>query len=242
MQKIKVVTYNIHKCRGWDRRVLPGRIVEVLREIDADVIGLQEVLSLENGSREQDQARFISEDLGFEYHLGETRKHKGAAYGNVILSRFPIKAVQTFDLSLRGRENRGGLRADIKLKNKKLLHLYNVHLGTAYLERRVQARKLLQTLLPESEELKGNRVLIGDFNEWTRGLTTKLLSAHLKSAHVELRLQSSKTFPSILPMLHLDYIYYDDQLQMESLHLHRSRKALMASDHLPVVAGFKIPE
>lgn len=242
MQNVRVVTYNIHKCRGWDRRVLPARIAEVLREIDADVIGLQEVLSLENGSREQDQARFISEDLGFEYHLGETRKHKGAAYGNVILSRFPITAVQTFDLSLRGRENRGGLRADIKLKNKKMLHLYNVHLGTAYLERRFQARKLLQTLLPESEQLQGNRVLMGDFNEWTRGLTTKLLSAHLKSAHVEFPLKGSKTFPSILPLLHLDYIYYDDQLEMEGVHLHRSRKALMASDHLPLVADFKIPE
>jgi endonuclease/exonuclease/phosphatase family metal-dependent hydrolase len=43
-------------------------------------------------------------------------------------------------------------------------------------------------------------------------------------------------------MLHLDYIYYDDRIEMESLHLHRSRKALVASDHLPVVADFKIPE
>jgi endonuclease/exonuclease/phosphatase family metal-dependent hydrolase len=242
MQTVRIVTYNIHKCRGWDRRVLPARIVEVLREIDADVIGLQEVLSLENGSREQDQARFISEDLGFEYHLGETRKHKGAAYGNVILSRFPIKAIQTYDLSLRGRESRGGLRADITLKNRKMLHLYNVHLGTAYLERRFQARKLLETLLPESEELKGKRILIGDFNEWTRGLTTKLLSAHLKSADVKLHLRGSKTYPGILPLLHLDHIYYDDQLEMEKLHLHRSRKALVASDHLPLVADFKIPE
>src|SRR5262245_55887437 len=117
MQRIRVVTYNIHKCQGMDRRVQPARIVEVLREVDADIIGLQEVLSLENGSREQDQARFISEHLELEYHLGETRKHKGAAYGNVILSRLPIKAVQMFDLSKPGLEKRGGLRADIKLKN-----------------------------------------------------------------------------------------------------------------------------
>src|ERR1051325_10319832 len=132
MQNVRVVTYNIHKCQGMDRRVNPARIVEVLGEIDADIIGLQEVLSLENGSREQDQARFISEHLGFDYHLGETRKHKGAAYGNVILSRFPIKTVQLFDLSMQGLEKRGGLRADIKLKNSELLHLFNVHLGTSY--------------------------------------------------------------------------------------------------------------
>ncbi len=242
MQRVRVVTYNIHKCQGWDRQVLPARIVEVLREIDADVIGLQEVLSLENGSREQDQARFISENLGFEYHLGETRKHKGAAYGNLIVSRLPIKAVQTFDLSHHGREARGGLRADIKLKDKGLLHVFNVHLGTAYLERRFQGRKLLQTLSPTGEELTGKRILLGDFNEWTRGLTTKLLSTHLKSADVKLHLQRSKTYPGIMPLLHLDHIYYDDQLEMESLYLHRSRTALVASDHLPLIADFKIPE
>jgi endonuclease/exonuclease/phosphatase family metal-dependent hydrolase len=240
MKTVRVVTYNVHKCQGWDRRILPARIVKVLREIDADVIGLQEVLSLENGSREQDQARFISEHLGFEYHLGETRKHKGAAYGNLILSRLPIKAVRQFDLSTRGREARGGLRADIKLPDKGLLHIFNVHLGTAYLERRFQARKLMETLSPTDEELTGKRILLGDFNEWTRGLTTKLLSAHLKSADVKLHLQGSKTYPGIMPLLHLDHIYYDDQLEMESLYLHRSRTALIASDHLPLIADFKV--
>ena len=134
------------------------------------------------------------------------------------------------------------MRADIKLENKGLLHLFNVHLGTAYRERRFQARKLLETVQPEEEKLKGKRILIGDFNEWVRGLTTKLLSAHLKSADVKLHLQRSKTYPGIMPLLHLDHIYYDDQLEMESLYLHRSRRALVASDHLPLVADFKMPE
>jgi endonuclease/exonuclease/phosphatase family metal-dependent hydrolase len=225
-----------------DRRISPARIVEVLREVDADLIGLQEVLSLENGAREQDQARFISEHLEFNYHLGETRKHKGAAYGNVILSRLPIKTVQLFDLSMQGLEKRGGLRADIKLKNSELLHLFNVHLGTSYFERRYQARKLLANLLPTDEVLAGKRILLGDFNEWTRGLTTKLLSAHLKSADIKLHLQRSRTYPGILPLLHLDHIYYDERMELEALYLHRSRKALVASDHLPLIADFKIPD
>jgi endonuclease/exonuclease/phosphatase family metal-dependent hydrolase len=225
-----------------DRRIQPARIVEVLREVDADVIGLQEVLSLEEGSREQDQARFISEHLEFAYHLGETRKHKGAAYGNVILSRFPIKGVESFDLSKPGLERRGGLRADIKLKNSELLHLFNVHLGTSYLERRFQARKLLANLLPTDEVLAGKRILLGDFNEWTRGLTTKLLSAHMKSADIKLHLQRSRTYPGILPLLHLDHIYYDDRMELKALHLHRSRTALLASDHLPLIADFTIPQ
>jgi endonuclease/exonuclease/phosphatase family metal-dependent hydrolase len=238
--KVRVATYNIHKCQGLDRRVRPQRIVEVLREIDADIIGLQEVLSHDNGSREQDQARFISEELGFAYHLGENRKHKGAAYGNVVLSRYPVTFVQNFDISVRGREERGCLRADIKLAGQTHLHLFNVHMGTAYLERRHQARRLLEALIEKSQELQGPRILLGDFNEWVRGLTTKLMSSHLKSADLKLHLRRSRTYPGVLPFLHLDHIYYDDHLTVENLHLHRSRTSLIASDHLPLVADFKL--
>ena len=61
MPKLRIVTYNVHRCRGIDNRERPGRIVDVLREIDADVIALQEVLSIEGKSREKNQARFIAE-------------------------------------------------------------------------------------------------------------------------------------------------------------------------------------
>ncbi len=237
---VRVATYNIHKCQGLDRRVRPHRIVEVLREIDADIIGLQEVLSNESGSREQDQARFIAEEMGFAYHLGENRRHKGAAYGNVVLSRFPVTFVQNYDISVRGREARGCLRTDIKLAGKIDLHLFNVHLGTAFLERRYQARRLLEAVIETSGELTGPRILLGDFNEWVRGLTTKLMSAHLKSADLKLHLQRSRTYPGVLPFLHLDHIYYDDHIEIENLHLHRSRTSLIASDHLPLVADFKL--
>lgn len=237
---IRVATYNIHKCMGLDRRVRPQRIVEVLRELDADIIGLQEVLCHPEGSREQDQGRYISEELGFDYHLGETRQHKGAAYGNVVLSRFPVTYVQNFDISVRGREERGCLRTDIRVGDSAHLHLFNVHLGTAYLERRYQARRLLEAVIEKCGELQGPRILLGDFNEWIRGLTTKLMSAHLKSADIKLHLQRSRTYPGVLPFLHLDHMYYDDHLEVENLHLHRSRTALIASDHLPLVADFKL--
>jgi len=238
--QIRVVTYNIHKCRGLDRRVRPARIVEVLREIDADIIALQEVLSLQGASREKDQARFISEELEMICALGGTRIHKGAMYGNVVLSRLPLLETKNYDITVRGREERGCMRADISANGSGLLHVFNVHLGTAFIERRHQGRKLVNAAILNNEELIGARIMLGDFNEWTRGLTTRLLTSHLTSADIRAHLQRSRTYPGVLPFLHLDHIYFDDSLDLERITLHKSRSAMVASDHLPLVADFRI--
>ena len=237
--QLRIATYNIHKCRGLDRRVRPARIVEVLREIDADIIALQEVLSLEGAQREKDQARFISEEMEMGYAVGGTRLHKGAVYGNVVLSRLPLLETRNYDISVPGREQRGCMRADISANGSGLLHVFNVHLGTALLERRHQGRKLVNDAILNNDELSGARIMLGDFNEWTRGLTTRLLASHLTSADIRFHLQRSRTYPGVLPFLHLDHIYFDDSLDLERIILHKSRAALVASDHLPLVADFQ---
>jgi endonuclease/exonuclease/phosphatase family metal-dependent hydrolase len=91
-----------------------------------------------------------------------------------------------------------------------------------------------------NEELSGARIMLGDFNEWTRGLTTRLLASHLTSADIRAHLPRAKTYPGVLPFLHLDHVYFDDSLELESMRLHRSRIALVASDHLPLVADFRM--
>jgi endonuclease/exonuclease/phosphatase family metal-dependent hydrolase len=113
-------------------------------------------------------------------------------------------------------------------------------MGTAFLERRSQVRRLLDSAILHNEELHGARIMLGDFNEWTRGLTTRLLGSHMKSADIANHLRRAKTYPGVLPFLHLDHIYFDETLEMEKLTLHRSRKALIASDHLPLVADFRL--
>ncbi len=239
--RFRVITYNIHRCRGLDGRSRPQRIIDVLREIDADVVALQEILSVEGKSREENQASFIAEELGLEYRVGETRKLNGGRYGNVVLSRMPFISVEKYDISHAGREERCCMRADLKFDADSILHVYNVHLGTAFLERRHQGRKLLEADILGREDFAGPRVLLGDFNEWTRGLTTRLLSEHFGSVDVRIPLGRRRTYPGLLPLLHLDHIYFDPQLILESASLHRSRKALIASDHLPIVADLLLP-
>ena len=236
---MRIVTYNIHKCRGLDRREHPARIVDVLRETEADIIALQEVLSIEGRERERDQARFIAEELGMDYHLGENRRLHGGAYGNVVLSRLPVRAAYNYDITWRGRERRGCLRTDVLVGDETTLHVFNIHLGTAYVERRHQARKLVSDEILNDAELEGARVVLGDFNEWTRGLASRLLASHLESADVRHHLRRARTYPGVLPFLHLDHIYYEPTLQLKKLTLHKTRTALVASDHLPLIADFE---
>src|SRR5262245_23625193 len=97
--RIRVVTYNIHKSRGLDGQTSPARVVKVLRELNADIIALQEVVWVEGGSAELDQGRFFADALSYHYCLGEARRSRGATHGNVVLSRAPIQTMCNYDLT-----------------------------------------------------------------------------------------------------------------------------------------------
>lgn len=236
----RVATYNTHKCRGMDGRIRPPRIAEVLRELAVDVVALQEVVSLSGGRREQNQAQYLAEAVGFEYRIGETRKLRGAAYGNVVLSRFPVKQVEVYDLTASRREPRGCIRCDIEWAPGKIVHIFNVHLGTGYLERRKQAHMLVSREVLLSPALKHPSLVLGDFNEWTHGLVSRMMQSHFESVDIQLHLNRRRTYPGVLPLMHLDHMYFDRQLVLEEFLLHRSPMALMASDHLPLLAKFRI--
>jgi endonuclease/exonuclease/phosphatase family metal-dependent hydrolase len=170
--------------------------------------------------------------------IGENRLHDGYGYGNVVLARGCIEGVHNYDLTVRGREERGCLRVDVRLPGTPLLHIFNVHLGTAHMERRHQGRKLVAPELLCDAAFTSPRLVLGDFNEWTKGLATHLLCSHLESADLRSHLRWPRTYPGIFPFLHLDHIYYDRTLHLEKVVWGRTPKALVASDHLPLAADF----
>ncbi len=240
MPTIRIATYNIHKCIGLDRRYRPERIAKVLGEIDADIVALQEVVN-HSGEETARQAELISADLGMEFRHGHNRLVNGGEYGNAILSRLPIEEHRNFDISVKKYEPRGCLRAEITVGKNTVLQFMNVHFGTSFFERRLQVHRLLGAELMDQTAIS-HRIIAGDFNEWTKGLATKLLKAKFNSIEPKLHLGKTRTYPGILPMMHLDQIYFDDSFVLQRAWLHRSRTALVASDHLPIVAEFGIPE
>lgn len=231
--RIRIASYNIHKGVGLDGRTSIARIVNVLREIDADVVALQEVVSYEGREAQYHQAQFLAAELDRHFSLGETRKHLGGAYGNVTLSKWAIANAKVIDVSIPGREPRGILRTDLDIGGR-ALHVFNTHLGTGFFERRRQAEKLIEQKLIDRGDLEGPRVVLGDFNEWTLGRVTTALREQFREAEPQRHLRAG--YPGILPLLNLDHLYADRELRIEKVRLHRTRLSLLASDHLPLVA------
>lgn len=233
---VRVATYNIHRCRGMDRRTMPSRVAEVIRGLNADVVALQEVIGA--GPAGSGQAEEIGAAVGMGWVMTSVRQLRNHLFGNVVLSRFPVVHHSQYDLSWRACEPRACQRADLDLGGGHPLHIYNVHLGTAVLERRYQATRLAGFV--HDRRVEGPKIILGDFNEWMRGLATKTLSGLFESIDIYAHLKRRRTYPGIFPFLHLDHIYYEGQVEVRGVELVRSRAALMASDHLPLVANLRI--
>jgi endonuclease/exonuclease/phosphatase family metal-dependent hydrolase len=232
---LRIATYNIHRSRGLDGRTRPERIAAVLSDIDADIIALQEVIG--SGPRGGSHAEAIGAALGMGWVMAPARLLRGHHFGNAVLSRFPITQHLGHDLSWKTCEPRRLQRVDVTV-NGAALHIYNVHLGTAILERRHQAQRLASIV--SDRHVVGPKLVVGDFNEWMKGLATTLLSARLRSVDLKDFLPRRRTYPGLFPLLHLDHIYYAGRVEIVAVELPRTRLALVASDHLPLVADVRV--
>ena len=232
---LRVATYNVHRCRGLDGRTNPARVADVIRGVNADVVALQEVIGA--GPSSSGHAEQLGAQLGMGWVMAPARHLRNAMFGNVVLSRLPIRHHAQYDLSWKTCEPRCCQRLDIAIGDD-TLHLYNVHLGTAFRERRYQAGRL--SAIVHDRRIGQPKIVLGDFNEWMRGLATQLLSERLQSIDLRGQLRRRRTYPGVFPVLHLDHIYYDGSVEVTRLELPRTRLSLMASDHLPLVAELRV--
>jgi endonuclease/exonuclease/phosphatase family metal-dependent hydrolase len=229
---ITVVSYNIHRGVGLDRRRDLDRIAAVIAETNADVVGLQEVIR-DNGKPDADQAAYLAQRLEMAVVMGATRAYGTGTYGNAVLTRLRVLSSSRCDLSCGLREPRGALRVDLAVGGA-ALHVFNCHFGLAFRERRAQLQLLHRFIRDASCE--GPRVVMGDFNEWHRGPVTRGLKLEFSSPMRRMR----RTHPAMFPLFRLDRIYWDVELQGEEFLVHRTRLARLASDHLPVVARLRV--
>jgi len=227
LASFRIATYNVHSCVGIDAKFSPERVAEVVRGLECDIVGLQEVGWHHRGEIGRDQFEAISRACGLKAYPGPTKHNDRAHYGNALLTNRPVLSVRPIDLSLPMREPRGAIDADIEIGDS-VVRVIVAHLGLDPWERNAQITRILHAM--ENGHARPT-VFLGDLNEW-RGRSPRLERLARSFADCA----APRSFHVRLPALRLDRIYVTRELQLASFEAVRTKVTRRASDHLPVRA------
>ena len=235
--KIKVMTFNIQHGRDFIKRDINLHMMaDVIRNQQADIIGLNEVRGLGTHIDYQEQARIIGEDLGFYYYFGKAIDLPQGPYGNALLSRFPLSKIETIMIPDPLIKNEKVLcyetRCIIKAKIEELnLTIFISHFGLAQSEQ----RNALSTLTKEVTKVEGPCIFMGDLNMTPEDEKIKQIEEYLTDVSFMIR-GNQLSFPSIDPVRKIDYIFVNSFLEVIDAEI----PEIVASDHFPHTATIKI--
>ena len=226
-----VASYNVHRCIGRDGRHDPERVAQVIAELDADILGLQEVSARFDGEGDVDQLVCLT-GAGYVAVAGPTQTLDRGHCGNALLVRGRILGYRQLDVSVPRSEARGALDVDLECRGIRLRAVVT-HLGLARQARLGQAVRLLAAL---GDDTRHPLDLLGDVTEWLpMGTVLRLLHARLG------RTAGPPTFPARRPVFALDRIWVQPARALTALGAHATPLARAASDHLPVRATLVFP-
>jgi len=245
MTTLKIATYNIHKgFSHFNRRVVLHELRDRLRELNADIVFLQEVQGEHAHHPERyhnypgtAQHEFIAEEVWPHCAYGKNCIYEAGHHGNAILSRHPILRSQNMDVSAHRFESRGLLHCEIDLAGYPA-HCLCVHFGLFARGRGVQARVLVDYVrsnIPHDAPL----IIAGDFNDW-RNQVGHVMAGEL-GIHDAFHLHGgrpARSYPASLPLLRLDRIYVRGFSVLHSdVHIGRNWRRL--SDHAALSTQLK---
>src|SRR5258708_3915581 len=240
--RLRVLSYNIHRAIGVDRRFRPERIARILEAHDPDVVLLQEVDEGVPRSREMNLARELAGWLGYcHLAIGHNVTLRKGRYGNATLSRHPIQRERNIDLTVGPRKRRGGQHTRISVSGpsgrRHPLEVFNLHLGLSARERQNQVGMLTRSrefaaLSPDVACLVG-----GDFNDWRSQLEPIFLDrlAFRSATGGERRRErAGPTLPSFFPPGGLGPVYSRGPPPLPPGRPSRPRPPLRATRHFPL--------
>lgn len=225
---LRVGSYNVHGCRGTDRRADAGRIAQVITEMECDTVGLQEVNSRIGEGSEPPQLDALEQATGMDAIPGLTIVHHDGHYGNALLTRRKVLTVRRHDLSYGASEPRGALDVELDVDGVPV-RVMVTHLGLKPVERRFQVKQMLKLLhdIPKEQPV----IVLGDINEWLPlGRPLRWLHGILGHSPAE------RSFPVWMPMFALDRVWVRPRSSLLTFGVYRSPVARVASDHYPVRA------
>ena len=265
--QVRLATYNIHGCVGQDGRRSVARIVDVINEMRADVIALQEVDERHAEQNAQPALTEIAERTGLQAVRGPTLFSEKGDYGNAILSRYPVEGVLLHDLSYADREARGAIEAFVRIGPDTFIRVVATHLGLKFRERRVQFEQLYTLLARNQSALRAgdasgsiapDPVLIPEPHAGHNTSALQLfageivcvmgdfnewtsLSPHFRGLQqMGLRALTKRTFPAGFPVLSLDRILVSSGARVLQTGRHITSLSRVASDHLPLIVELEV--
>jgi endonuclease/exonuclease/phosphatase family metal-dependent hydrolase len=234
----RIMTYNVHGCRGRDRQWSPQRIADVIAPCRPDIVALQELDIGRARSGRIDQAELIASALGMRVQFHPALQVMEERYGDAILTALPCRTVKAGPLpglpGTRYFEPRGAIWSAIDVGGVEL-DVINTHLGLLSRERRVQIECLLGPDWIDHPRRRHPVVLVGDLNIRPRSRNYRQLATALRDAHRENRQRGQPTFPSRFPAVRLDYAFVGTGVTVDCAETVRTPLARVASDHLPVI-------
>lgn len=231
-EPLVAATYNVHRWIGADGTSDPGRVVRVIRELKAGIVGLQEVIFPHDEGSGDFSQKDLARETGLQVIPGPTLSRENSHFGNVLLVAYPVLEVRRLDLSVAGREPRGAIDVDLEVGGARA-RVIVTHLGLRAFERHYQAKRLYEALSSRTNDLV---MLMGDFNEW---LPPSILLRRIRRRFGTPR--APRTFPGRFPIFSLDRIWVRPREALERLAVHKSPLAKVASDHLPLRATVSRP-
>ncbi|HEY8572640.1 endonuclease/exonuclease/phosphatase family protein [Phenylobacterium sp.] len=240
----RILTYNVHRCVGNDRRLDVARIADVLATLQPDIVALQELDVGRARTNHVDQAHEIAQRLDMACHFHAAMRVEEELYGDAILSAYPETLIQVGPLPGHPRiaalEPRGALWIEVDVDGTRV-QVINTHLGLVPREQQMQATHLAGPSWLEHPRFRGPRILLGDFNATGTSVVYRTLSARLENARTRAPVRKpSSTFPAALPVLKIDHIFVSPEVTVKDVFVPFSPAWRVASDHLPLVMDFEV--
>lgn len=232
LEKFTVLTYNIRYGCGLDGVQNLQRIESVLRESQAQLIGLQEV-DKHNQTRSQnvDQSNYLAAALNMEYHYAPALSAQ-AQFGNAVLTSFPLLKGESLTMPKKGTPEDRSIAVAKVLVGEQPLTFMATHLGLAQGER----LEHIELILNYVKSVDTPVILVGDWNEQPGSPAYNRITEVLVDAAAKCG-REQPTFPYLSLFenqanVRIDFIFVSSEIEVIDVEVMQN----WASDHLPVKA------
>jgi endonuclease/exonuclease/phosphatase family metal-dependent hydrolase len=241
---VRLLTYNVHRCVGVDRRLDVDRIAAIISEHEPDIVCLQELDVGRARTGGVDQAQAIADRLSMSVRFHPAMRVEAEEYGDAVLTPWPERLVKAGPLptarGIPGIEPRGALWLRIDVAGV-ALNVLNTHLGLVPREQRLQAAALVGREWLGHPECAGPTLLAGDFNATSITRPYQTIACRLADCQRQIGQRPSlKTFPSGFPAIRIDHVFVTPDIRITRVQAPFSPLSRMASDHLPLVVDFEV--